>query len=647
MNYGANRIIIGGTTSRSIRMKLRTKIIVLVTILVVLLVGVSTFGMVSIRRVGGSVDRMTEGGIPVLVSISRINELSRQQSVLLNRLVVLQMRQKDQEKEEVMQSIEKLDTHIGELFNRIEGRLEAMNAASGLFEEVQKVRKEYNSVMGMIESVLDIVREDSGNVIFTSSIEVVEERQVTLLEEIDEIRLQIEDLTERTSAQTQQIKNDALAIFTILPIVAVVVGFLMLLYIFVTLARQLGADPGYVTELAGRVASGDLRVREDEMDGSARARGLLASMYTMRDGLSSIVEAVQRRVEETRKENEGLASMSTETSSAVEEISSTITSLGNRMSELSQSVEGNSSSVDQIKRSIDGLNEQVDSQSSAVNETSASMDEMSASLQNISTTAQSKKEASDSLVESVRKGRENVDKTIAQVEELSRHATEIEEVVEIINSISSQTNLLSMNAAIEAAHAGEAGKGFAVVAEEIRKLAESTTQNSRRIGENLKENSEIIERLQASFDETRRFYVNVEEHAGETSTAFSEILNTLQELSTGAGEIQNAVQTLSEASTAVQQRAGEIQEEIGSIKDSTDSEQQISQQVLSAMKEMNYGAQEISEAIHGLNSTIESITESMNGIGEQISTFKISDEERGEDQAVESGQTTAEIEHNE
>ena len=611
-------------------MKLRTKVLAFVLVISLLLVGVSIFGMYSIRRLGGQVDVMAERGMPVIVQVSRISEQSRQQSILLNRLQISQMQGEPSEMERIIRDIQRLDTAIRSLFDEIRNNLSALSGNVQYDMELLKVRNEYDAVMKMVNSVLDLVRSRGGESGMESSVhmvEMVEKRQARFLENLDELRSQVGALADESAGELQELKNDAMAIFTLLPLFAIVIGIAMAVYLIATINRQLGADPAYVAGIARRIADGDLREQESEGAGR-KPRGLLASMYEMREGVSLIVKKTLERVEETRSETGELSSMSAETSSAAEEIGATISSLADRISGLSESVESNSSSVQHIRRSIDELGEQVENQSSAVSQTSASMEEMSASLQNIARTAHEKKESSGQLVESVQQGRENVDKTVEQVDELSRHAAEIQDVIGIINSVSSQTNLLSMNAAIEAAHAGESGKGFAVVAEEIRKLAESTSQNAKKIGDNLKQNDEIIERLQNSFGGTRKFYEEVERHAGETSTAFTEILNTLDELSTGAEEIQNAVQTLSETSDSVKGGAEEIQRNIALIDESTGSEKQISKEVLSAMQEMRYGAQEISEAIHSLNSSIESITESMNGIVKQVSTFKIRDEEQ-------------------
>jgi methyl-accepting chemotaxis protein len=135
---------------------------------------------------------------------------------------------------------------------------------------------------------------------------------------------------------------------------------------------------------------------------------------------------------------------------------------------------------------------------------------------------------------------------------------EVNQINQVINGIASQTSLLSMNAAIEAAHAGEAGKGFAVVATEIRNLSESTTKNAKLIGATLKKMVGFIKSVMEHSAANMATYTEIVQESAQLSDAFREIYAATGELDTGSSEIVSATQTLRDITETIRSGSGEI-----------------------------------------------------------------------------------------
>jgi iron only hydrogenase large subunit-like protein/uncharacterized coiled-coil DUF342 family protein len=200
---------------------------------------------------------------------------------------------------------------------------------------------------------------------------------------------------------------------------------------------------------------------------------------------------------------------------------------------------------------IDSLNEQIVRQASAIEESSAAIEEMMATINNTAMTAQKKQDAIEALVANVEQGRSSMRETIEAVGGISKGVEGVGATIKVISGIAANTNLLSMNAAIEAAHAGDAGRGCAVVAGEIRRLSETTRENSRNIAHTLSGIVDGIKETTARSAATDALIGTMAEEINSFANTMTELINSLGELSIGSREITLALVQLREHAEAI------------------------------------------------------------------------------------------------
>jgi iron only hydrogenase large subunit-like protein/uncharacterized coiled-coil DUF342 family protein len=214
--------------------------------------------------------------------------------------------------------------------------------------------------------------------------------------------------------------------------------------------------------------------------------------------------------------------------------------------------------IDGINSLVQKLNTTIGSQSEAVDQSSEATVKMIGSIRDTSDISRNKQESIKGLIENANKSQEAMRGTIESVEGISQSVDGIAQAIKIISSIAANTNLLSMNAAIEAAHAGEAGKGFAVVAGEIRRLSESTRENSQNISRTLKNIIDGISATSKQSGDTGNRIVEMSREIDGFAETMTGLITTFTELSSQSGEITTALDSLKSQSDTVKTSYGEI-----------------------------------------------------------------------------------------
>jgi methyl-accepting chemotaxis protein len=341
------------------------------------------------------------------------------------------------------------------------------------------------------------------------------------------------------------------------------------------------------------------------------------------ENLSQLINNVKLASDSSVRVKEDLSANFEETVSSLSQIDSNLQNVNIQMSNMNGKVTNSTNAMHEVINGINALDSQIQEQAGAVEESTASVTEMVASLKSVSQIVARKREAAKELVQTSRVGGEHINLTKTTFEKgISTKISEISEMTTIIDNIASQTNLLSMNAAIEAAHAGDAGKGFAVVANEIRKLAEDSTKNSKKITEVIKTIVQYIGKTDDQMKDTAEIFVNIEHEVKDMDTALAEILNASQELSTGGEEVLSAMIILADISTNVTQKSSIIKENSSIVSDSIEEVTTIAQDVSNAVSEVASGAAEINKTMVTSQDLIVDLGEATIKVNSEVGRFK-------------------------
>ncbi len=562
-----------------------------------------------------------------------------------------------------------LGTHVWELSNNYNGQFahallyvanrqksaqdefyELEEATEGILEQLESMdldedeRQVISEIAALDEEFCNKIVEvfklvDSGN---TDGAYAAMKQVETDIDQIDQKIHEWDTFNDQEVAEhvqeAEEGSHSAMLVNYIIMAAAAVLG----LTIGIILSRGISRPVTGLTAAASRLAEGDLSVNLPRVKTGDEIERLADAFKTMVDNLREIISKTSMSAQSVAATSEELSVNSGEASKATQQVAAAIQEVARGASEQSNLVSDSMGTIGQVSQAIEQIASGAQEQTNHITTTAEMVTQMAASIGEVSSNAQGVTESAAKTKVAADKGERAVKSTIQgmegikhkvfdsanKIKELGEHSQHIGEIIQVIDDIAEQTNLLALNAAIEAARAGEHGKGFAVVADEVRKLAERSGKATKEIAELITNIQHLTEAAVISMEEGTG---EVEQGAGlafDAGNALKEILETVSETYTQVQSISAAAEQISASSQEVVKAIDNVsaitEENTAATQELTASSTQVNRSmegVASVTEETSAAVEEVSASTQQLTASIEEISaasDSLAGMAEEL-----------------------------
>ena len=399
----------------------------------------------------------------------------------------------------------------------------------------------------------------------------------------------------------------------------------VLLIVFIGIYMNIMLKPLLIlNQSIKEIAKGDADLTKRlEIKSKDEIGGVVRGFNTFIENLRTIISEVKNSKDMLKSVDRDLQITTKATGISIDQISEDMNNVSAQIDNQSASVAQTVGSVTQIAKNIENLNQLIEDQSNGVNQASAAVEEMLGNIVSVSKSTEKMAHEFTQLQSFTRSGIEKQNTVNEQLAEIEEQSHTLMQANKTISKIARETNILAMNAAIEAAHAGSAGAGFSVVADEIRNLSETSAKQSKAIGAELKKIQDSITTVVASSEAVKSAFSSVGTNIQSTDQLIQQIRSAMEESEAGSHQITDALKMMNKSTAEVRTSSQVMSEGNQTILDEVKILQEATKAIKESIERMYDGAGQIISNGSTLSNISSTMEQSINQIGSQIDLFKV------------------------
>ncbi len=543
--------------------------------LVLIIFGISVFSYLQISNVNNKYNNLIDNHLEQIYLAAEIQSSVGGQGAYLRQYVLAKG-------SDAMSSLEKEQATIATAIQRLD-EIVSSGTMQELLAELIEANKNYNDAATRVIGLVDDGKVDSAIPILNIEVRKVHNK---LSEAANEMLSYNKDRFTATQTQTGEQVKQATIILTAISIISIVIGIVSIIAIMrvvIMPLKKLAVAVDYI-------ATGDLTVEDVDVKSKDEVATIATSFNLMKSSLRELISVANENARQ-------LSVISKELTTSTAQVSTTSTTVAG--------------SIEQITESTQGSSQIATDTSVAMDETASGIQNIAESTQTVHNEAQNTQAVASKGLVTIADAKEQMQDiysstklTTELISKLITHSEQIQSITNVITDITDQTNLLALNAAIEAARAGEHGKGFAVVADEVRKLAEQSKTSANLIvnltAEILHETRNVEGAVAESLQRVEKG-VKVIEVAGDS---FNQITDAVENMTMRIADASAVTEQISAATEEVSASVSELASNVSGVAGNTEEiAQQIGEQVASIQEinavsaELEIKAEELSKAI--------------------------------------------------